>query len=105
MTRTGEQPPSSGRPDIADRVLGYDQASRERPRPGSREDLQHRLDRLPHGHPSSPFNADGTRRPPPPRLRDYELPPSGRNPPPDPAPHLKSVPPPGNPAADANHPE
>jgi hypothetical protein len=66
VARTDERYPSPGR---------YDQPARERPRPGSREDLQHRLERLPHGHPSSPYNADGSRRPPPPRLRDYELPP------------------------------
>jgi len=32
------------------------------------------LERLPPGHPSSAWNADGTRRPPPPRLQDLELP-------------------------------
>jgi hypothetical protein len=32
------------------------------------------LDRLPPGHPSSPWAANGTRRPPPPRLPDLELP-------------------------------
>ena len=32
------------------------------------------LERLPPGHPSSAWNADGTRRPPPPRLEDLELP-------------------------------
>ena len=31
------------------------------------------LERLPPGHPSSPWAADGTRRPPPPRLQDLEL--------------------------------
>jgi hypothetical protein len=32
------------------------------------------LEALPPGHPSSPWNEDGTRKPPPPRLRDMELP-------------------------------
>jgi hypothetical protein len=32
------------------------------------------LEGLPPGHPSSPWNADGTRRPAPPRLQDLELP-------------------------------
>jgi hypothetical protein len=32
------------------------------------------LDALPPGHPSSPWNQDGSRKPPPPRLRDMELP-------------------------------
>jgi hypothetical protein len=32
------------------------------------------LEELPPGHPSSAWNADGTRRPPPPRLHDLELP-------------------------------
>ena len=32
------------------------------------------LETLPPGHPSSPYLADGSRRPPPPRLRDLELP-------------------------------
>ena len=32
------------------------------------------LEALPPGHPSSARNADGTRRPPPPRLKDLELP-------------------------------
>jgi hypothetical protein len=46
----------------------------ERPRPYSHADLSQRLERLPHGHPSSPRNADGSRKPPPPLLRDLELP-------------------------------
>jgi hypothetical protein len=32
------------------------------------------LEELPPGHPSSAWNTDGTRRPPPPRLHDLELP-------------------------------
>jgi predicted ABC-type ATPase len=34
--------------------------------------LSDRLDRLPPGHPSSPYEADGTPREPAPRLRDYD---------------------------------
>src|ERR1700681_4697690 len=37
-------------------------------------DLTQRLERLPPGHPSSPYNDDGTRKPPVPRLADRELP-------------------------------
>ena len=46
----------------------------DRRSPWSREDLQQRLERLPRGHPSSPRNADGSRKPPPPSLRALELP-------------------------------
>ena len=44
--------------------------------PGGPSDAEMRaaLERLPPGHPSSPWAADGTRRPPPPRLQDLELP-------------------------------
>jgi predicted ABC-type ATPase len=35
-------------------------------------DLSRRLDSLPDGHPSSPYEADGTRREPPARLRDLD---------------------------------
>ena len=38
------------------------------------DDLTQRLERLPPGHPSSPYNDDGTRKPPVPRLADRELP-------------------------------
>ena len=38
------------------------------------DDLQARLERLPANHPSSPFRDDGTRKPPPPDLSEYELP-------------------------------
>jgi hypothetical protein len=36
--------------------------------------LQLRLERLPVGHPSSPYQGDGSRKPPPPDLAEYELP-------------------------------
>jgi len=37
-------------------------------------DLSARLERLPIGHPSSPYRDDGSRKPPPPDLSQYELP-------------------------------
>jgi len=37
-------------------------------------DLAARLERLPVGHPSSPYRDDGTHKPPPPDLSKYELP-------------------------------
>jgi hypothetical protein len=44
--------------------------------PGGPSDAEIRaaLERLPPGHPSSPWAADGTHRPPPPRLHNLELP-------------------------------
>jgi hypothetical protein len=49
------------------------------------DDLRARLDRLPANHPSSPFRDDGTRKPPPRDLSEYELPL-----PDDPVPHLSA---------------
>jgi hypothetical protein len=46
----------------------------DRPERGSIEDLRQRLERLPPGHPSSPYNDDLTRKPPVARLKDLELP-------------------------------
>ena len=43
------------------------------PVPGSWADLRQRLERLPYGHPSSPYHVDGERKPPPPRLKHLEL--------------------------------
>jgi predicted ABC-type ATPase len=43
-------------------------------RPGSAADLRRRADQLPPGHPSSPVEADGRRKPPAPRLQDIALP-------------------------------
>jgi hypothetical protein len=48
-----------------------------RPVPGSRADLKLRLERLPLGHPSSPYHVDGERKPSPPRLKHLELAPPG----------------------------
>ncbi|HXP57640.1 MAG TPA: hypothetical protein VN847_21930 [Streptosporangiaceae bacterium] len=36
--------------------------------------MQAQLERLPPGHPSSPWDAEGRRRPPPPWLAELELP-------------------------------
>jgi len=46
----------------------------DRPARGSAADLRQRLERLPHGHPSSPYHDDGTPRPPLVRLKNLELP-------------------------------
>src|SRR6266702_2694012 len=48
------------------------------------DDLQVRLERLPLNHPSSPFRDDGSRKPPPPDLAKYEIPPPHQS---DPPPH------------------
>src|SRR5260370_40772464 len=46
----------------------------DRPERGSLGDLRQRLDQLPAGHPSSPYNDDLSRKPPDARLKDLELP-------------------------------
>ena len=46
-------------------------------RPGDRDELRQRLQRLPPGHPSSPLEADGTPRPPEPGLACRERSDSG----------------------------
>lgn len=79
MARTDEQARSADERDAPNGPGGSDQlrvpnTTADRPRPWSREDLQQRLERLPLGHPSSPYNADGSRKPPPPNLRALELP-------------------------------
>lgn len=49
----------------------------ERPERGSLVDLRRRLERLPAGHPSSPYNDDLSRKPSVARLKDLELPVQG----------------------------
>jgi hypothetical protein len=44
------------------------------------DELRQRLDRLPAGHPSSPYNDDGTRKPPVAQLKQLELPLSDERP-------------------------
>jgi hypothetical protein len=69
-----------GPPDhVAEQEHGPDPARprepdhlREAPAPSA--DLQGRLERLPVGHPSSPYHGDGSRKPPPPDRTQYELP-------------------------------
>jgi predicted kinase len=79
VSRTDEQSLSPSQQNVADGRGRNDQppaltTPADRPRAWSREDLQQRLERLPRGHPSSPYNADGTAKPPPPNLRAIELP-------------------------------
>lgn len=47
---------------------------RDRPARGSLAELRLRLERLPAGHPSSPYDDTGALRPPPQQLRQLELP-------------------------------
>ena len=49
----------------------------ERPERGSLVDLRRRLERLPAGHPSSPYNDDLSRKPSVAQLKDLELPVQG----------------------------
>jgi predicted kinase len=79
VARTDGQARSADERDVPNGRGGPDQlrvtsTTADHPRPWSREDLQQRLERLPRGHPSSPYNADGSRKPPPPDLRALELP-------------------------------
>jgi predicted kinase len=59
-------------PEQPDAVDGLDDI-----KPESKSDFKARLDGLPHGHPSSPYNEDGSLKPPVTSLRDLELPESG----------------------------
>ncbi|MGO9083308.1 MAG: hypothetical protein ACLQDY_30505 [Streptosporangiaceae bacterium] len=77
-----EQPPPAmaGDQRAADRRgrRAYDQPGwyepADRPPRGSPADLRRRLDMLPFGHPSSPYDDDGSRKAPPHSLRHLELP-------------------------------
>jgi predicted kinase len=84
VARTDEQPlPADARDVTGPRGGDHRQPAQppaDRPRPYSYQDLGQRLDRLPRGHPSSPCNADGSRKPPPPDLRALELPLPGEDP-------------------------
>src|ERR1017187_7650921 len=60
--RTGGDVSVAGRQD---RPLAFKKAN---------DDLTQRMERLPPGHPSSPYNDDGTRKPPVARPADRELP-------------------------------
>lgn len=63
--------PSAPRKDAVNADLPY---VVEQPERGSLADLRRRMERLPPGHPSSPYNDDMTRKPPVARLKDLELP-------------------------------
>jgi hypothetical protein len=68
--RWDQQPGSGqGRPGVA-----APDSPRREDLPARGSDLPQRLERLPPGHPSSPYNDDGTRKPPVPQLRHLELP-------------------------------
>ena len=91
MAGTDGQAWSADERDVPSERGGPDQlrvanTTADRPRPWSREDLQQRLERLPRGHPSSPYNADGSAKPPPPNLRALELPTPNDDTPEPPAP-------------------
>jgi predicted ABC-type ATPase len=53
-------------PDASDGLAGR--------QPGSKQDMQRRLDALAHGHPSSPYHENDSRRPAVPDLRQYQAP-------------------------------
>jgi hypothetical protein len=57
-----------------DYYIKVSEGSSDDPQPGSADDMRRRLRDLPHGHPSSPYNEDGSRRPPVVRLRDVTCP-------------------------------
>ena len=63
--------PSAARQEVTNVDLPYGAEQLER---GSITDLRRRMERLPAGHPSSPYNDDMTRKPPVARLKDLELP-------------------------------
>jgi hypothetical protein len=74
-----------------DQVSGQEQGPDSMRAPESNPvdaELRQRMERLPPCHPSSPYNADGSRKPPPPDLSDYELPIPGD---PDYEPHALDV--------------
>jgi hypothetical protein len=70
------QPASSRPPEVqANSVRGRepDRRAEARPARGSLADLRSRLDRLPDGHPSSPYEDGGAAKPLPHRLKQLEL--------------------------------
>src|SRR5215472_15014278 len=93
--RAGESGMPGPRDHVAEQERSPDPARPREPdhpreAPAQSAELQSRLERLPVGHPSSPYHGDGSRKPPPPDLADYELPlpdelPSGTD---QPDPHL-----------------
>jgi predicted ABC-type ATPase len=57
-----------------DRQKWAERLERAENRPGVRDELRERLNQFEQGHPSSPWQEDGTPREPVPRLSDYEQP-------------------------------
>jgi hypothetical protein len=79
LVRPRDLPHAPGEPD---RVPRADDGGQPDRRASADDERRMRaLETLPPGHPSSPYSADGSRRPPPPSLRDLELP--GGKPAPD----------------------
>src|SRR5215470_4770162 len=99
--RAGESGMPGPRDHVAEQESSPDPARPREPdhpreAPAQSADLQSRLERLPVGHPSSPYHGDASRKPPPPDPADYELPLPDELPPnPDPrlptadAPHVR----------------
>ena len=71
MPRPQDHLADQGRVSGDSRPRAADDPHEVRVRP---DDLQARLERLPINHPSSPYRDDGSRKPPPPDLSEYELP-------------------------------
>jgi hypothetical protein len=70
MSGSGDQLAHEREPDLA-RPAEHDHPRETRTQP---TDLQARLERLPVGHPSSPYRDDGSRKPSPSDLSELELP-------------------------------
>jgi predicted ABC-type ATPase len=71
MPRPQDHLADQGRVSDDSRPRAADDPHEVRVRP---DDLHARLERLPINHPSSPYRDDGSRKPPPPDLSEYELP-------------------------------
>jgi predicted ABC-type ATPase len=68
-----DQPEALSRPPMRpDRQKWMERLERAENRSGVRDELQERLNQLEPGHPSSPWDEEGTPRPPAPRLSDLE---------------------------------
>ncbi len=63
----------SSQPQNSHAPAGTPGRATPRPARGSLADLRERLERLPLGHPASPYHVDGERKSPPPRLKHLEL--------------------------------
>jgi hypothetical protein len=72
LARPRDLPPAPDEPDRVPRADGEGQPDRRVPAGDERR--MRALETFPPGHPSSPYSADRSRRPPQPSLRDLELP-------------------------------